>query len=94
MLILKSFSEGQEAAELPLGMETLASVIFVILFYHTDICTVKCHFGILPLAYCPRIQPCLVQQLVGTSAGLPQAKQLPGSEHSLTISKQAALRPH
>ena len=51
MLILKSLSEGQEAAELPLGMETLASVIFVILFYSTDICTVKCHFGILPLAY-------------------------------------------
>ena len=66
MLILKSLSEGQEAAELPLGMETLASVIFVILFYRTDICTVKCHFGILPLAY-PNWHPAPTTGTVNTS---------------------------
>ena len=76
MLILNSLSEGQEAFELPLGLETLASVISVTLFYHTDTCIMKCHFGALLLA-CSHQGPILANEPTAAGSTRP-CSQLPG----------------
>ena len=65
-------------------------------FYHMDTGATKHHCRILPSSsLAPGPSPPLVQQTVGASTGMPQAKELNGLGHSPTNQQTGCLKiPH